>query len=1147
MEKVRKVEFGLEKHITSKKSNKKIRAKLFVPVFRSLEIPGDTEMSGYGTLCANYDLGDHGERSLTGIRVEEKKRYEEIEEGKLCEKRYYEFGKESVKEVTCVYQGHAFFEVHMKLSKLPERFLWSNTNGTHKIKSELWTDSVLMSSIQSQFCVRIRGYHTEVVDPLFKRKKNDGRTENYMLLDFLQKEFKNRYKKKGPSYVKNIYYIEDLMVRNMHNGVKKLEKMLSKLPFAVNYSFMCLLSTKRIHFLDYSLDHYCETIDWLQEVCESSEDENVYKELEHSMRKITFAYHQKSCFKKNLLEMIQSNYERIHANKILRIFDLPIHKNRLVKIRIVSITPSRIELNFGTITMPNRAIRDNYNHIDNFIRVRFLNEDGQRGIYWDGAQNDGILDHIRKVMKNGFTIGDKLFKFLHFSNSQIKSHSCWFMNEVPGELEYSTFIKSLGNFSKEKSIFKGIARRGQAFSSSVATAKLEISNQIIEVPDIERNGYTFSDGCGEIDKEFFEEKILKKHFKHSMCSAIQIRMGGYKGVLLATNNLAGNCKVLTKKSMNKFELPESQTEVNLEVIRLATYMNGYLNKQIILVMWSNGIDENVFIKIQQNYISELLSYYHLKNLDIDSRYPAELFQSFCVIQRKIEGMHKQGDDYYKDPFIKPIIKSICFNRLRDVCKKFRIFDKFSCNLIGVIDPYNCLEENEVFIQINKSTKYCRERNAEDTTLVSGKVLVTRSPCVHPGDLRILTAVDEPMLHDMVNVIVFSAKGDRPDQHKMGSGDLDGDIYWINWRPDFVYNYIEKEPDTKNPELLELILEEKAMTVASKYTLNKTINREKCILAFIDYLRKDILGQVAFLHLKAGDKRRDNLKKKDCLILAKMHCIAVDSAKSDHQIKVEVFKVIQNKYPRFVDFLYFDSKPGKNKKVFKSPGILGILHRKIKVDIDNEELYLLEYQTKILKDYQIDHQLLQNDAICKHLSFIYQKVVIPFNSFIRNILLENNLVSEGDLFNSTCEFSSLTFRRDDAIQIRQSLSMLFDKVKEEFNQVIKDYQLDNFVTIGVEETKLQHIEQFEMLPELSCTLKFLAYFNHKHYSQVKLLFNNENFDEFWELYLQETDIETDPINYSSYKRIAKSTYNEEDELSSVLSQSQIFSSWWLLTS
>lgn len=125
------------------------------------------------------------------------------------------------------------------------------------------------------------------------------------------------------------------------------------------------------------------------------------------MRKITFAARAKQNFKKNLLEMIQQNYERAQTESGSNIIDLIVDPSKLVKIRTVSITPSRIELDFGTLSMPNRAIRDYFSYIDNFIRVRFLNENGQRGVYWDGAQNDGILDHIEDVMFDGFRIGSK--------------------------------------------------------------------------------------------------------------------------------------------------------------------------------------------------------------------------------------------------------------------------------------------------------------------------------------------------------------------------------------------------------------------------------------------------------------------------------------------------------------------------------------------------------------------------------------------------------------------------------------------------------------------------------------------------------------------------------------------------------------------
>ena len=51
-------------------------------------------------------------------------------------------------------------------------------------------------------------------------------------------------------------------------------------------------------------------------------------------------------------------------------------------------------------------------------------------------------------MTNGLMIGDFKFKFLHYSNSQMKSHSWWFFSEDNG-LTYNSVIKSLGDF-KEK-------------------------------------------------------------------------------------------------------------------------------------------------------------------------------------------------------------------------------------------------------------------------------------------------------------------------------------------------------------------------------------------------------------------------------------------------------------------------------------------------------------------------------------------------------------------------------------------------------------------------------------------------------------------------------------------------------------------------
>ena len=56
----------------------------------------------------------------------------------------------------------------------------------------------------------------------------------------------------------------------------------------------------------------------------------------------------------------------------------------------------------------------------------------------------------------------------------------------------------------------------------------------------------------------------------------------------------------------------------------------------------------------------------------------------------------------------------------------------------------------------------------------------KNPCNHPGDIRRIKAVNNKDLDHLVNVIVFSSKGKRPEQNKISGGDLDGDVYMIIW-------------------------------------------------------------------------------------------------------------------------------------------------------------------------------------------------------------------------------------------------------------------------------------------------------------------------------------------------------------------------------
>ena len=139
-------------------------------------------------------------------------------------------------------------------------------------------------------------------------------------------------------------------------------------------------------------------------------------------------------------------------------------------------------------------------------------------------------------MKNGFYIGRSLKNtFLSYSNSQLKNHTCWFLSQVDGGVRENEIIETMGDFSKEKNILKRYARRGQCFSTTKNVANLTEEQVVQYYPDIERNGFCFSDGCGFIHPDLAAEIAHK--YKFTNMSAFQIRLGGAKGVLAVNNNL----------------------------------------------------------------------------------------------------------------------------------------------------------------------------------------------------------------------------------------------------------------------------------------------------------------------------------------------------------------------------------------------------------------------------------------------------------------------------------------------------------------------------------------------------------------------------------------------------------------------------------
>ncbi len=102
-------------------------------------------------------------------------------------------------------------------------------------------------------------------------------------------------------------------------------------------------------------------------------------------------------------------------------------------------------------------------------------------------------------------------------------------------------------------------------------------------------------------------------------------------------------------------------------------------------------------------------------------------------------------------------------------------------MFGIVDEYGVLEYGEVFIQYNhindeKLDVTDKSTNVPPTILNNVKVVITKNPCHHPGDLRTFMAVDKTELRHLFDVVVFPQKGPRPHPNEISGSDLDGNEF-----------------------------------------------------------------------------------------------------------------------------------------------------------------------------------------------------------------------------------------------------------------------------------------------------------------------------------------------------------------------------------
>ena len=142
------------------------------------------------------------------------------------------------------------------------------------------------------------------------------------------------------------------------------------------------------------------------------------------------------------------------------------------------------------------------------------------------------------------------------------------------------------------------------------------------------------------------------------------------------------------------------------------------------------------------------------------------------ITKVLREMLSCGYNPDSEPFLSMMLKTIRASKLLDLRTRTRIFVQNGRTMMGCLDETGTLEYGQVFVQysVSKHRQFSKDslltfndgRVDKNNHVVEGKVVVTKNPCLHPGDLRVLKAVDAVVLHHMVNCIVFPQKGNRYD-------------------------------------------------------------------------------------------------------------------------------------------------------------------------------------------------------------------------------------------------------------------------------------------------------------------------------------------------------------------------------------------------
>ncbi|KAF8471693.1 RNA dependent RNA polymerase-domain-containing protein [Kalaharituber pfeilii] len=542
----------------------------------------------------------------------------------------------------------------------------------------------------------------------------------------------------------------------------------------------------------------------------------------------------------------------------------------LASVRHAYITPAGCYFDGPKPETQNRVLRKYSDFHDYFLRVTFTEEDGDSLSYERDVSQDLIYKRFKNYMLESagqggnLIIGGRVFSFLGFSGASLRNHTCWFMApfNYKGQLIDSTaLIATLGDFSHIRTPGKCAARIGQAFSNTFNSVFVPPESEQ-RVPDVERNGRCFSDGCGTISTAMMQRIWTEAPLiARSKPFVFQIRFAGAKGVVSLDTRLTGDVLRL-RPSMVKFNGSDSR---NIEICSSANKpLPMFLNRPLIKILEDLGVEASTFMELQEEEVRKLRQACRTPALAANFMERRSIGIKALKLPWLVKTLHSLGVSFQEDSFLGQAFELALLTALRDIKYRSRIQIPEGFTVMGLMDETGELEEGEIFCHIDSDGV---------RKVLKGQIVITRAPAMHPGDVQVCRAVDvrpgSPLLA-LRNCVVFSQKGDRDLPSQLSGGDLDGDLYNLIFDPRFRPRIISAPANYPRVTGLDL---------------GRPVTTADMVAFLIDFMQNDRLGLISHRHLIIADQQPEGVFHPDCLKLAEMHSTAVDFPKTG--IKVEM--------------------------------------------------------------------------------------------------------------------------------------------------------------------------------------------------------------------------------------------------------------------